>query len=127
MKHNRSIWFNGLIALMFVLIGGILFRGYRLWSTNDFLFREYFQLADLKMPYWYPTATIVLGLLSLLGIILVYYYRKIGVYLTIASLFLAIVMQPTFMPDGTLYSMFTLFVFIGYGLAVIIPHWSEFK
>ncbi|MFV0305388.1 MAG: hypothetical protein ACK5IC_07925 [Moheibacter sp.] len=127
MKISRSIWFNGLIALMTILVGGILFRGYRIWSTNDFLFREYFELDDLQMPTWYPIATLALGVLSLLGVIMVYFYRKIGVYLTIASLFLAIIMQPTFMPDGTLYSMFTLFVFIGYGLAVIIPRWAYFK
>lgn len=124
---DRSIWFNGLIAIMLVLIGGILFRGYRLWSTNDFLFKEHFQLSDLTMPQWYPLATVGLGIAALLGIILVYFHRKIGVYLTIAALFISIVMQPEFMPDGTLYSMFTLFVFIGYGLSVIIPHWKEYR
>lgn len=124
---KRSIWFKGLITLMFVLIGGILFRGYRLWSTNDFLFKEYFHSEDLQMPEWYPIATLLLGLLALIGVVLVYFYRRIGVYLTIISLFISIVMQPEFMPDGTLYSMFTLFVFIGYGLSVIIPHWKEFK
>ncbi|MFA7688093.1 MAG: hypothetical protein WCY25_09520 [Moheibacter sp.] len=124
---HRSIWFNGLIAIMLVLIGGILFRGYRLWSTNDFLFKEHFQLSDLTMPQWYPLATVGLGIAALLGIILVYFHRKIGVYLTIAALFISIVMQPEFMPDGTLYSMFTLFVFIGYGLSVIIPHWKEYR
>src|SRR5690606_28468264 len=112
---KRSIWFNGLIALMLVLIGGILFRGYRIWSTNDFLFKEHFHLEDLTMPSWYPGATLGLGLLALLGVILVYFYRKIGVYLTIGALFISIAMQPEFMPDGTLYSMFTLFIFIGYG------------
>jgi hypothetical protein len=124
---KRSFWFNGLIFLMLILTGGILFRGYRIWSTNDFLFKEYFHMSDSVMPGWYPSATLILGLLTLLGIILVYFYKKIGVYLTVISLFIAIVMQPEFMPDGTLYSMFTLFVFIGYGLAVIIPHWREFK
>lgn len=123
---KRSIWFNGLICIMLVLIGGILFRGYRIWSTNDFLFKEFFHLDDLKMPSWYPMATLILGLIALVGVILVFFYKKIGVYLTILALFISIVMQPQFMPDGTLYSMFTLFVFIGYGLAVIIPHWNEF-
>ncbi len=124
---KRSIWFNGLIGLMLILVGGIIFRGYRIWSTNDFLFKEHFNMSDSVMPDWYPTATLGLGILSLIGIILVYFYKKIGVYLTILSLFIAIAMQPEFMPDGTLYSMFTLFVFIGYGLAVIIPHWKEFR
>lgn len=124
---KRSIWFNGLIALMLILVGGIIFRGYRIWDTNDYLFKEHFHLDDSLMPAWYPGVTLGLGILSLIGVVLVYFYRKIGVYLTILSLFVAIVIQPTFMPDGTLYSMFTLFVFIGYGLAVIIPHWSNFK
>lgn len=124
---KRSVWFNGLIGLMLILVGGIIFRGYRIWSTNDFLFKEHFNMSESVMPAWYPTATLVLGILSLIGIILVYFYRRMGVYLTILSLFIAITMQPEFMPDGTLYSMFTLFVFIGYGLAVIIPHWKEFK
>jgi hypothetical protein len=124
---KRSIWFHGLIMIMLVLIGGILFRGYRIWSTNDYLFKQHFDLDDSVMPGWYPLATLGLGLLSLIGIILVYFYRKIGVYLTIFSLFLAVVMQPEVMVDGVLFSLFTLFVFIGYGLAVIIPHWKEFK
>lgn len=124
---KRSIWFNSLIVIMLILIGGILFRGYRLWSTNDFLFKEHFQLDDLEMPQWYPLATLGLGFLALAGVVLVYFYRKLGVYLTITSLFISVIMQPGFMPDGTLYSMFTLFVFIGYGLSVIIPHWKEYK
>lgn len=124
---KRSGWFYGLIAIMSVLIGGILYRGYRIWITNDYLFKEYFELEDSLMPTWYPTVTLGLGILSLIGIILVYFYKKVGVYLVIASLFLSIIIQPEFMPDGQLYSMFALFVFVGYGLAVIIPHWKEFK
>lgn len=124
---KRSIWFHGLIAIMLVLIGGILFRGYRIWSTNDYLFKQHFDLDDSVMPGWYPMATIGLGLLSLIGIILVYFYRKIGVYMTIFGLFISVAMQPEVMVDGVLFSLFTLFVFIGYGLAVIIPHWREFK
>lgn len=124
---RRSGWFNAMIGIMLILIAGILFRGYRIWSTNDYLFKEHFHLEDSVMPGWYPGATLILGALSLLGVILVYFHRKIGVYLTGLSLFAAIVMQPDFMPDGTLYSLFTLFVFIGYGLAVIIPHWKDYK
>jgi len=124
---KRSIWFKLLIAIMLILVGGVLFRSYVIWSTNDFLFKEHFGLEDSVMPTWYPITSIVLALISFIGVILTYFYRKIGVYATIIGLFLSIVMQPEFMPDGTLYSMFTLFVFIGYGLAVIIPHWKEFK
>lgn len=124
---KKSGWFKGLIALMLILIGGILFRGYRIWSTNDYLFKEEFHLDDSLMPSWYPIATLVFGLTALVGIILTYMYRKIGVYMVVASLFISVAMQPEFMPDGTLYSMFALFIFIGYGLVTIIPHWEEYK
>lgn len=124
---KRSIFFKSMIVIMLVLIGGVLFRGFEIWSTNDYLFKDYFDLSDSLMPTWYPTVTLILGFISLIGIILVYFHRKIGVYLTILGLFLSIVIQPEFMPDGTLYSMFALFVFVGYGLATIIPHWKEYK
>ncbi|MFA7447444.1 MAG: hypothetical protein WCY77_03320 [Weeksellaceae bacterium] len=124
---KRSIFFKSMILIMLVLIGGVLFRGFEIWSTNDYLFKDYFDLSDSLMPTWYPTVTLILGFISLIGIILVYFHRKIGVYLTILGLFLSIVIQPEFMPDGTLYSMFALFVFVGYGLATIIPHWKEYK
>jgi len=124
---KRSIFFKSMILIMLVLIGGVLFRGFEIWSTNDYLFKDYFDLSDSLMPTWYPTVTLILGFMSLIGIILVYFHRKIGVYLTILGLFLSIVIQPEFMPDGTLYSMFALFVFVGYGLATIIPHWKEYK
>ncbi|MDD3772425.1 MAG: hypothetical protein RBT46_00790 [Weeksellaceae bacterium] len=124
---KRSIWFFGLIAIMYILVGGILFRGYQIWITNDYLFKEHFDLSDAVMPSWYPSVTLILGFLSFIGITLTFFYKKWGVYLTIASLFLSIVIQPEFMPDGTLYSLFALFVFVGYGLAVIIPNWKKFS
>lgn len=125
---KRSIWFNLLIVIMLILVGGVLFRSYVIWSTNDFLFKEYFNLEDSVMPAWYPLTSIALAVISLVGVILTYFHRKIGVYATIAALFLTTIVNfPDFMLDGLLFSMFALFVFVGYGLAIIIPHWKEFK
>lgn len=124
---KRSFWFQLLIAIMLFLVGGVLYRAYLIWETNDYLFKEFFELGDSVMPSWYPGVSLALGLVSLIGLVLTYFYRKIGVYMTIAGLFLTIVIQPEFMPDGTLYSLFALFFFVGYGLAVIIPHWKEYK
>lgn len=113
---------------MLILIGGILFRSYVILSTNDYLFKEHFNLEDSVMPAWYPWASMILAIISLIGIILTYFYRKIGVYTTILALFLTTIVNfPDFMLDGLLFSMFALFVFVGYGLAVIIPHWQKFK
>ncbi len=47
--------------------------------------------------------------------------------MVVTSLFVSAAMQPEFMADGTLFTMFTLFVFIGYGLAIIYPYWHKFK
>lgn len=124
---KRSFWFQLLMAIMLVLVSGVLYRAYLIWSTNDYLFKEHFDLEDSVMPTWYPMVSLGLGLLSLIGVVLTYFYRKIGIYMTITGLFLTVIIQPEFMPDGTLYALFALFFFIGYGLAVIIPHWKEFK
>src|SRR5690625_6077046 len=94
---KRSIWFKLLIAIMLILVGGVLFRSYVIWSTNDFLFKEHFGLEDSVMPTWYPITSIVLALISFIGVILTYFYRKLGVFAIIIVLFFLLVIQSVFM------------------------------
>ncbi|TDM00190.1 MAG: hypothetical protein C4K58_02885 [Flavobacteriaceae bacterium] len=101
--------------LIFSLLN--IYRGYQGFSPSSRLF-EY---------HWYPYSTIFFGLVCLISVFLVYNFRKIGVYLMVLALFLDIVQQPQFGMMGTITSVFSLFVFIGYGLMVIIPRWAMFK
>ncbi|GEM51804.1 hypothetical protein [Empedobacter brevis] len=130
LKHEgnkKSFLFKSMIFIMVFLVLSILYRGYQLLVTNDYLFRQMLNEDAPKMPEWYPIVTIVLGIIALAGIFLVNAYKRIGVYMVVVSLFASAVIQPEFMADGTLFTMFSLFVFIGYGLAIIYPYWYKFK
>ncbi len=111
---------------MSFLIISLLYRGIQLYQTNDYLFKDIVEYETPEMPSWYPITTIVFSVISLIGLVLTYFLKKIGVYIIVASLFLAATIQPEFMPDGTLFTLFTLFFFVGYGLAILYPHWKEF-
>lgn len=125
--NNKSFLFKSMFFIMVFLILSILYRGYQLLVTNDYLFRQMLNEDAPEMPKWYPIATIVLGVIALVGMFLVNAYKRIGVYMVVISLFVSAAMQPEFMADGTLFTMFSLFVFIGYGLAIIYPYWHKFK
>ena len=124
---GKSFWFNLMFYLMVFVVLSLLYRGVVLYTTGDYLFRSFLNEDAPEMPKWYPITTIVLSIVSLIGLILTYMFRKIGPYTVVISLFLAATIQPEFMADGTLYTLFALFVFIGYGLAIIYPYWNKFK
>ncbi|MGV0923806.1 hypothetical protein [Empedobacter tilapiae] len=125
--NKKSFLFKSMIFIMVFLILSILYRGFQLLITNDYLFRQMLNEDAPEMPKWYPIVTIVLGVLALIGIFLVNNYKRVGVYMVVISLFASAVIQPEFMADGTLFTMFSLFVFIGYGLAIVYPYWYKFK
>ena len=130
LKHTgekKSFLFKSMIFIMVFLLLSILYRGYQLLVTNDYLMRDLLNQDAPEMPSWYPISTIIFGLIGLAGIFLVNKYKRIGVYMVVGSLFIAAAIQPEFMADGTLFTMFALFVFIGYGLAIIYPYWYKFK
>lgn len=125
--NDKSFWFKLMFWMMIFIVISLLYRGYELLVTNDYLFRSFLNEDAPEMPKWYPIVTIGLSLVSFVGMILTYNFKKIGPFLVVGSLFLAASIQPEFMADGTLYTLFALFVFIGYGLAVIYPYWHKFK
>ena len=126
-SNKKSFLFKSMIFIMLFLILSILYRGIQLFITNDYLFRQMLNEDAPEMPLWYPISTISLGLIALVGILMTNAYKKLGVYMVVSALFISAVIQPEFMADGTLFTMFALFVFIGYGLAIIYPYWHKFK
>lgn len=123
----KSFGFKLMFYLMLFITISLLYRGVMLYTTNDYLFRSFLNEDAPEMPNWYPISTILLSISTLIGLILTYMFRKIGPFIVVATLFLAATIQPEFMADGTLYTLFALFVFIGYGLAIIYPYWKNFK
>lgn len=82
--------------------------------------------AQQNIPLWYLIATIVLLAFGLVGTLLTYQFKKIGVYAIAASFFVITSIQPSFTIAGSLASVFALFFFVVFGLAVIIPRWRFF-
>lgn len=78
-------------------------------------------------PLWYSYSIVVLSIIALIGLWFTYMYRKWAVYSVIISVFLMILINPYFSLIKTLIPMFTLFIFVGYGLFEIIPKWRFFK
>ena len=81
----------------------------------------------VREPLWYNYLSIVLGIIALVGLWFTYQFKKMGVYTVVASLFIMISANPEFSLIRTLAPLFTLFIFVGYGLFEIIPKWKFFK
>lgn len=124
---GKSFWFKLMFAVMIFIVASLIYRGIQLYITDDYLFRSVLNEDAPEMPKWYPISTIVLAVLALIGLILTFAFKKIGPFLVVGSLFISAVVQPEFMADGTLFTLFALFVFIGYGLAIIYPYWKKFS
>ena len=125
--EGKSFWFKLMFFVMLFIVSSLLYRGIELYITDDYLFRSFLNEDAPEMPKWYPITTILLAVISLIGLILTFIFKKVGPYLVVASLFIAAMVQPEFMADGTLFTLFALFVFIGYGLAIIYPYWKKFS
>lgn len=120
---EKSFGFKVVLTLTALMILSII--GVRLYSLST-----YNVMPDptlVREPLWYNITTIILSFATLVGLWFTYQYRKLGVYLTIASLFIIIVINPEFSLLRTLAPLFTLFIFSGYGLFEIIPKWQFFK
>lgn len=124
-SNKRSPWFYGLIIFMLILVVSLALRGRQLLNNEERLL-EIGYMAD-----WLPWMIIITSIISIIGIFLIYFYRKIGVYIVVGGLILQIVLQTIGVKDpedeGLIYTVFPLFVFVGYGLAIIIPIWDRFK
>ena len=121
--NEKTFGFKVILTLVILMLLSII--GSRLWSLGSY--DVALDPTLMREPLWYNIATIILAIVSLIGVILTWQFRKIGVYLTAAGLFIIIIINPEFDLFRTLAPLFTLFVFIGYGLFEIIPKWRFFK
>lgn len=88
---------------------------------------QYLQHTELKIPKWYFYIIFSVDVLILLSLVLIFFYRKIGVVLfpllVGAHFYYHIYYLGTF-----LYTDVTsLFLFTGIGLLAFIPKWQFFK
>lgn len=108
-----------IVALVAMLLFAIMSLGI---DVDEFL-----QFQGKDIPTWYFYLIFGVDVLIVLSVILIYFYRKIGIIIfPIASL--AHFFFHLYYLDTFLYSDVTsLFLFVGIGLLAIIPKWQFFK
>ncbi|MHA6696169.1 hypothetical protein [Chryseobacterium sp. A301] len=81
----------------------------------------------LTIPIWYFYLIFAVDLLIVLSVVLIYFYRKLGVVLFPFATLMHFVFHLYYL-DTFLYSDVTsLFLFVGIGLLAIVPKWQFFK
>lgn len=83
--------------------------------------------ADENVPTWFYYLLFSVDFLVFSSIVLIYFYKNIGVFLLPISVITHYIFHNYYL-STTLYSdLHLLFVFISAGLLVIIPRWNFFR
>ena len=88
---------------------------------------EYLQQNDLNIPAFYFILIFLIDLLMVIGLILIFFYRKIGVYLFPAAVVLHFFFHNYYLSTFLYTDVTNLFIFISVGLLAFIPKWQFFK
>lgn len=88
---------------------------------------EYLQQNDLNIPAFYFILIFLIDLLMIIGLILIFFYRKMGVYLFPAAVVLHFFLHNFYLSTFLYTDVTNLFIFISVGLLAFIPKWQFFK
>ncbi|MBH1959155.1 MAG: hypothetical protein I8H68_03505 [Flavobacteriia bacterium] len=88
---------------------------------------EYLQQNDLNIPGFYFMLIFFIDLLMLLGLVFIFFYRKIGVYLFPTAVVLHFFLHNFYLSTFLYTDVTNLFIFISVGLLAFIPKWQFFK
>ena len=88
---------------------------------------EYVQQNDLNIPGFYFILIFLIDLLMIVGLILIFFYRKMGVYLFPAAVVLHFFLHNFYLSTFLYTDVTNLFIFISVGLLAFIPKWQFFK
>lgn len=90
-------------------------------------FDEYLQHTELNIPKGYFYLIFSVDILMILGIVLMFFYRKIGIVLFPAMLLLHFFMHNYYLSTFLYSDVTNLFLFTGFGMLAIIPKWKFFR
>lgn len=88
---------------------------------------EYLQSNDLGIPGFYFIIIFGIDLLMVIGLVLIFFYRKIGIYLFPTALMLHFLLHNYYLTTFLYTDVTNLFLFISVGLLAFIPKWQFFK
>lgn len=88
---------------------------------------EYLQKTDLNIPGFYFLLIFFTDLLMIVGLLLIFFYRKIGVYLFPVAVVLHFMLHNYYLSTFLYTDVTNLFLYISVGLLAFIPKWKFFK
>ena len=112
-------------SLSFYLALAITFIFYILMLNTDMA--QYSQHHETGVPSWFISVLFGVDAIILVSLILVYFFKKIGVYLLPLLVMVHHLLYEFYISTTLLAGLHLLFVFLTAGLLVIIPRWKLFK
>ncbi|PWN63565.1 hypothetical protein C1631_021535 [Chryseobacterium phosphatilyticum] len=88
---------------------------------------EYLQHEYLEIPRWYFYVIFSIDFFMMIGLILMFFYRKIGIFMFPVLLVLHFFMHNYYLSTFLYTDVTNLFLFTGFGMLAIIPKWKFFK
>ncbi|MCQ4034311.1 hypothetical protein [Kaistella montana] len=88
---------------------------------------EFLQKKDLNIPEWYFYMIFFVDFLMILGIVLIFYYRKIGIFIFPVAVLMHYLMHNYYLSTFLYTDVTNLFLYITVGLLAFIPKWQFFK
>ncbi|MFP3833421.1 hypothetical protein [Chryseobacterium sp. SIMBA_028] len=88
---------------------------------------EYLQHEFLEIPKWYFYIIFSIDVLMMLGLVLMFFYKKVGIIMFPALLVLHFFMHNYYLSTFLYTDVTNLFLFTGFGMLAIIPKWKFFK
>jgi len=114
---ERNLWF--VLALIFVL----------LFSTGSINFdvTGFIQREEIRIPNWYFYLIFSIDLLTVLSLLLIFFYRKVGIVIFPLAVFMHFLMQNFYLSNIMYFDLFQLFLYFGLILFLAIPRWKYFS
>ncbi|WP_347218003.1 hypothetical protein [Chryseobacterium sp.] len=88
---------------------------------------EYLQHEYLEIPRWYFYVIFSIDALMMIGLVLMFFYKKVGIIMFPVLLVLHFFMHNYYLSTFLYTDVTNLFLFTGFGMLAIIPKWKFFK
>lgn len=88
---------------------------------------EYLQRAELNIPSDYFFLIFGVDLLMIAGLVLIFFYRKIGVFLFPIAVLTHYLLHNYYLSTFLYTDVTNLFLYVSVGLLAFIPKWQFFK
>lgn len=114
---ERTTWFIG--ALIFIFI----------FSTFSFNidYTEMAQRNENGIPGWYFYLIFSVDVLMIISQILIFFYRKVGIYLFPVAVFTHFLLHNFYLSSFLYFDLMLLFFYFAIILFMTIPRWKYFK